>query len=1275
MGEYLVAKVFEALIEISIEKVLDSLKSNFLFNKLLKEVGFHTLIEDSYASNYIRTLLIINDNPDYRNFILLFKEEIVYESFILSDKKNDREIFNRELDNQLHTNSKFRNLKYFNTVPAFLVAEFNDTFNRCREDTWTPNDVYLNKRFNELDEHFTDGFKEIKSLLYNSPKILITERDENIDNYKKISKLTKNRIDSIFEDIKKGKVDTGLKNLFELKSDLWTDIDYELRNSLLKKIAYCYLEKKDLIHSIRFYEEALAVKKDAGTYSILAILYHRDGQQLKLVNCLNEFDEVFPEKSELTRLRFGTSSKTPKEYYRLIVNKQITEEETIISLCQYFSEIKDYYRAFEVGCLLIEIYDKVEYKEYVSEIGVLYLQARGIHMGINYLNSQDRKFYEKGLEYVTSCSDYYINAEAILYKSSILQYRSIYEMWSGNFDLALHFINKALTIDTDNFQFKKTLGSIYSKQKEFIKVIELFDGIPEEPGTEDIPLMKSICHFVLGNIQDSINTLKSALIWIKDISIKERTLVQLINYYFISDEIANAEETFITYNNSFNQNSNKLINAKLLKYHGYDKEAKTIFIELKNDLIALHEFSPILLDLGIELEEINEVDSAIELFEYYSNYNEDTVFLRKLFDFYLKTGRLNKAVEICEAQRENVIHEFFAYYEIKIFFTYKDYNRVFELGKRYIENYPNNIDIRLLIIYSLLKKDKKELAKEYLKFSVDITKLDELNAQNLIDLYLKLNQIEEAFEIAYKLLAYNNKDVLFNDLYIRVCINNDRFMMRIDMHQILPDTTVVFCENDENKVLTFNNNESHDYQQRFYNEIRIDDPKYHHLYGKKIGEIVTINYQNQEFKFEIKEVKHRFIYAFHKAIQNCGTNFKEASAIKMLDASSLSKGVLPDFIKDILQKSEKSEKEFENLLKQYEIGRIPLVSFANISNLQIYDLWQACTTLPNHFIRASSGNLNEFERIFPYLESNEKKELLFDITSLLLINKVGVIDYIKKYFSVYIIQDVLDYFEEYVAINSIGIDNKSATISRVNGKNYFFTFSKDEKRERIIQIQSIINWIKANFEIRSPDILFKINNQQVDEYVKLFDPITAKSCLISGNSDIIFICDDLAMINVFISEFNKPAVWTQSLFSFLNHLGNINIQEYNDVCRKLVESNVHYTHINSFILFDAFNAEDFLINKTTLKFTDILRGNNSDNSAFFISFDFLKKIWTNADIEINKKRRITKEVLLSLFISRCNYDVYRYIRFLNNVTFDDFDIRREIINQIFGLERILKIHI
>jgi len=536
MKEIIIATAFNEVLSILKNRGKKYIDRNLNINIFLKEIGYEIEPEDNYPSLYIHTLIRINEIKEFEEFVALLNEQEVFESFKKADLERKREIFERTLDDNLHTNPKYLNLKKYDSIPSRLINSVFEIFDECRKNIQRPKDVLL---LNEIEQRFNDSLKNFIS----KPPL-----DKDIVLSEKLNKQYKENLDQIFKDIKDGKIKTGLKNLINLKDEIleYEDNDYyELKNSLIKKIAYCYLVKKDYSNSAQYYEEALKYKDDTGTLSTLSLIYDHIKDEINFNRVILELEKINPEKAEVTKIRYAKSSKNPEKYYESFLNEDIKDEDILLALVHYFAEIKDYKKAFEVGDKLIQKFDKIEYKEFTSGFGIQYLQYRGIHMGINYITYDDRELFRKGIKYIQDCSDFYKGKEIENFKEEIFENRAIYETWNENIELALEYIDYAISLNKDNYQLYKIEGVIYTKKKEFNKAIECFNKIPPSIlGLEDLPLLKSVCYFVVGENEQAINVLERSLKEINDFEIRQRTLEQLINYYFLFDKLESAKSVF-----------------------------------------------------------------------------------------------------------------------------------------------------------------------------------------------------------------------------------------------------------------------------------------------------------------------------------------------------------------------------------------------------------------------------------------------------------------------------------------------------------------------------------------------------------------------------------------------------------------------------------------------------------------------------------------------------------------------------------------------------------
>jgi tetratricopeptide (TPR) repeat protein len=1244
MSKLIISKIFGLAFEYVQKHGRKYLEKNYEFNKLLKDLGLQLEPKDNYNSIYVRTLLILEEKKDFKIFLKLFQEDEVVQSFEKADRKGDREIFVRELNAQLHINPKFLNLKNYNEIPSLVISEFLVMFNKCREDTWNPNEVKTFKEIQSIKDDSRLNYEQGKEILSDVKDIKIYLADRNQDvNIEKLKKSYKARLEQIFKNIKNGNIDAGNIELIELKNEIWSDIpDYELKNSILKKIAYCYLEKKVFSSSAEHYEEALKIKNDPGTLSTLALIYHQLSDEINLKRVITELEKINPEKAEITKIRFGISSKHPDVYYACFVNEEIKDEDTLLALIQYFGQSKEYKKAFEIGDSLIQLFNKIEYKEFTSSFGIQHLQFKGVHMGLGYIDETNREIFRKGLKYITECCEYYKGKEIEKYKIDVFANKSIYETWNKNFELATEFIEYAISLDEKNYSLIKIQGVIYTRKNNYEKAIKCFEKIPTPvpEDLEDLPLLKSVCYLILGDNDKAFNELESTFAKIRDINIKQRTTEQLINLCFLAGDIDKAKRIFEANYIILPSEYEKLVRAKILNIEGKVNEGLIILDELKGEFIKSTEFSPIVPDLGNEFLRIKEHNSAIELYEAFANYSEDTFFVRALFELYFNNQQFDKAIEICEAQRKPRIHEFYTQYEIAIYLDYRDYEMVVELSEQYLLSFPENVPVRLNLIYSELKLGNASKAKDHLKYPFKIETFNERDSSNLCDLHIKLNQFEDALDFTYKLLA-TKQNAFYSNLFIKVSIWCDDYLASLKNSISNKNHSIVFTQGEDQKVITLVEKNKHDCFT-YFSEVPCDDRKYHKLLNCKIGQTVIID---EDEKVEIKNVLHKYVYAFQKEFQNANSIYKSDSFIKTFDASPLKQGIVPDELREVIESAKKAQSKFDNFFKMYNQGRIPLISLSEAFNRPLIEIWFDTINSKSKMISVCHGIGDEMEYNLKIIEDH-KKELLLDITSLLLIYELDVIHIINKYFNTYVIQDVIDYLDNYLSLNAI------------------------VKNSRTNKIENLLVWTRANIEIYPPNIFIKIDKNAIAKYSEIIGQATSKNIVLAADADLLYLCDDIALRNLYTSEFKKPALWTQNLIQYLHNIKLIADEVYFELTSRLVERNIKHTHITGQLILYYFKKTNYQITNSSLKFLKVFRGDYSDNSAFTVAYSFLFGLW-RSETEIDIKQKITFEVLLHLATYRVFVDVENSIK---KILFILFDNSTEILEQWLKVKQYLGIN-
>jgi hypothetical protein len=226
------------------------------------------------------------------------------------------------------------------------------------------------------------------------------------------------------------------------------------------------------------------------------------------------------------------------------------------------------------------------------------------------------------------------------------------------------------------------------------------------------------------------------------------------------------------------------------------------------------------------------------------------------------------------------------------------------------------------------------------------------------------------------------------------------------------------------------------------------------------------------------------------------------------------------------------------------------------------------------------------------------------------------------------------------------------------------------KNSRTNKIENLLVWTRANIEIYPPNIFIKIDKNAIAKYSEIIGQATSKNIVLAADADLLYLCDDIALRNLYTSEFKKPALWTQNLIQYLHNIKLIADEVYFELTSRLVERNIKHTHITGQLILYYFKKTNYQITNSSLKFLKVFRGDYSDNSAFTVAYSFLFGLW-RSETEIDIKQKITFEVLLHLATYRVFVDVENSIK---KILFILFDNSTEILEQWLKVKQYLGIN-
>ena len=142
-------------------------------------------------------------------------------------------------------------------------------------------------------------------------------------------------------------------------------------------------------------------------------------------------------------------------------------------------------------------------------------------------------------------------------------------------------------------------------------------------------------------------------------------------------------------------------------------------------------------------------------------------------------------------------------------------------------------------------------------------------------------------------------------------------------------------------------------------EVAASDPLAKALLGLSNGDTIELERAGGAQTFRVREVQHRYVFAFQRTLRDFCTLFPNNSAFGSFDIDD-SKG--DDRFEPMFAMARRRAEFGQQIEDLYRKSTAPLVMLSKFSGSSVFDLWEGLRAGPNGELRVALGNVAEFRR-------------------------------------------------------------------------------------------------------------------------------------------------------------------------------------------------------------------------------------------------------------------------------------------------------------------------
>jgi len=900
--------------------------------------------------------------------------------------------------------------------------------------------------------------------------------------------------------------------------------------------------------------------------------------------------------------------------------------------------------------ILIDKNNILNKENYANSIFFKYVQYFSLYTQ-SLINPDDISLIQKAIALFEECWDSFKSEEIKNYKHDIKSKQSLLFSLLGKLDDALAYNDIALKYNPTDEYYIKNRALFYIQKNNHGDALNLLLQITDYKKHIDVPNLLAICYYMLENDDKAIEIINKYLETAEKNEITKNIIGLLIDIYLINKKYQEAKDVIDKYFDDYSDSIEfSIIKSSVYFYNNEPQTAKQL---IDKSIVSLDKNKTVknLNNIALALEQQNRTAEAIK---YYEEINPDYTknpHNTHIANLYLRINRGDKSLEIYKTLRDKFgIDKNITINEISLLERIGDTPKARDLAIKYIDKFPDELKLKISLAgYNHLLGYKLD-NRNFLIENIDYLSLDINYLRTYIRLLFDYKFYDKARVCLYEVFR-KNKNAIYNDLYI---YSHFQFPINEDDKEFKVENVDLHCfvkikpENTDNNVIEIllEDRQSNELQDIEKNKTNAWFKK---LVGKKIGDRILINDRLIEEYGIIVEIKHKYLYALTKALENVNTLYKGVSSFTQFSTSN---------IDEVLASEEKRYKENEltnqKFYNEYKKRNYPISFFSKLNNVSPVRIWYNFSSHIN--IVFSRGEVNEFKEELISFSNTYKNNLLFlDIYSLLTFYNLKNRDKLLAVFKFAIAQSTFDIIEDFIMEFKINADKDTLTLVFENNEKHKIDEPAKEKLKTLDYFEKFKIWIHDSIDIQTNPILLRENHPRQEELLQIFDKSIYETFVLAKNNNSIPIVDDYVSRFVLGKELNLNSFSLFTISYFLKDKSKISENEFENEIVNLINLNYSFVPFTVNTLLNSIKQSNF---ENTFPFTKVVKmlcGDVSSGHSINIGIQFLMEVLKN---DFEQKEVICNEVIEKIFYSRDLENTKDlFVKFLN--TFDkttEFDI-------------------
>jgi Tfp pilus assembly protein PilF len=557
--------------------------------------------------------------------------------------------------------------------------------------------------------------------------------------------------------------------------------------------------------------------------------------------------------------------------------------------------------------------------------------------------------------------------------------------------------------------------------------------------------------------------------------------------------------------------------------------------------------------------------------------------------------------------------------------TIYEKNEQFDNAIQAIDNYleldPNNPSFLLKKSRNLYKKSAFDQMEKVLDQITDYEN-QPLPIQFMIaDGYIQTGNYLKGLELAYQARNKNYSKKQTHVNYIKLHTRLSQLKQSDFYPGTVGNESFVSLIDDSGNVVEFILTAN----PTFNNEIDLTEPVAQLLYGKNIGDKVTLGGAD----YSIQSIKWKYTYAMNDSMNQIQTRFNNKAEIQV---HRTPKDTSPKEILSQLFPHQKEHDQFEQQTNELYInGQSTVGVNSNLLKISPIKYWARLINSGDLGVYSSG---NDVEKVTAFNLLDAQTPVIWDITSLLSVYFIKGQHLFSQIKNKQLIADsTLTLIREEIASLEHEGANDQLSVQRIGDQFYKQVVTKEEKLKYKNEMTAFLQFIWEHIEISYPDLPEDSNKKE--EMDKIIGKSFHDTALIAKEKNALLISDDAFFRMLTLNDFGNKGTSVGAILEYLTVRKVLSKSGMNELMVKLIMLNYRYIPVNEEIILQVLQKCDYSVHAPFINACGIINKENlEDAKAIMLVVLFLYNLYATTSIASAKFDFAAQFIINKMFQGR-----------------------------------------